>query len=396
MEATWTMAHSKSMSEFREAVSTIAAPGLNIVYADAQNNIAWYTAAKFVIRPEGANASLLQDGSGANDWIGYHDFYVNPKQENPELGFVLTANNDPQNDTTNLFPGYYVPKDRYVRLRNLLFTKSKFNREDLERIAIDVKNPVAADIAKTLVSKLSGVCIVKTQINERAAMMLKNWDGDHKVTDNAPVIYYKFLYHVMSEAMMDELGEKDFELFLKTHVQKIMLANFFNNDSSVWWDNKNTFKKETQNDIIEKAFDKTISELVVQLGFNPEKWTWGKVHTIEFEHPLGKQKPLDKIFNIGPFSEMGGMETVNNQSFDLNGKGIYKVNLGPALRRVIDFAEPESAYSINPSGQSGNFISRHYSNQVKLYISGKYRKELMNFDEVKRLSKDIVYFQPLD
>lgn len=57
------------------------------------------------------------------------------------------------------------------------------------------------------------MCIVKTQINERAAMMLKNWDGDHKVTDNAPVIYYKFLYHVMSEAMMDELGEKDFELF---------------------------------------------------------------------------------------------------------------------------------------------------------------------------------------
>lgn len=123
----------------QEAVSTIAAPGLNIVYADAQNNIAWYTAAKFAIRPDGANASLLQDGSGANDWIGYHDFSVNPKQENPELGFVLTANNDPQNDTTNLFPGYYVPKDRYVRLRNLLFTKSKFNREDLERIAIDVK-----------------------------------------------------------------------------------------------------------------------------------------------------------------------------------------------------------------------------------------------------------------
>ncbi|MFZ7115556.1 MAG: penicillin acylase family protein [Bacteroidota bacterium] len=396
MEATWTMAHSKSMAEFRDAVSTIAAPGLNIVYADAQNNIAWYTAAKFAIRPEGVNAALLQDGSGANDWSGYHDFSVNPKQENPELGFVLSANNDPQIDTTNLFPGYYVPKDRYVRLRNLLFTKSKFNREDLERIAIDVVNPVAAELSKTLVSKLSGVCIVKTQINERAAMMLKNWDGDHKVTDNAPVVYYKFLYHALAEAMMDELGEKDFELFLKTHVQKTMLTNFFNNDSSVWWDNKNTPQKETQKDVLEQAFEKTISELIVQLGYNPEKWTWGKVHTIEYEHPLGKQKPLDKIFNVGPFSEMGGMETVNNQSFDLNGKGIYKVNLGPALRRVIDFAEPESAYSINPSGQSGNFISKHYSNQVKLYISGKYRKELMNFEEVKRLSKDIVYFQPLD
>ena len=53
MEATWKLAHSESMVEFREAVSMIAAPGLNIVYADAQNNIAWYTAAKFAIRPSG-------------------------------------------------------------------------------------------------------------------------------------------------------------------------------------------------------------------------------------------------------------------------------------------------------------------------------------------------------
>jgi penicillin amidase len=136
--------------------------------------------------------------------------------------------------------------------------------------------------------------------------------------------------------------------------------------------------------------------LIEQLGHNPDKWIWGKVHTIEYEHPLGKQKPLDKIYNIGPYPEMGGMETVNNQSFDLNGKGVYKVNLGPALRRVIDFAEPEKAYSISPSGQSGNFISRHYSNQAKLYISGKYRKEMMNREEIVKVCKDVLYFKPLD
>lgn len=93
---------------------------------------------------------------------------------------------------------------------------------------------------------------------------------------------------------------------------------------------------------------------------------------------------------------MGGMETVNNQSFDLNGSGVYKVNLGPALRRVIDFAEPEKAYSINPSGQSGNFISKHYSDQAKLYISGKFRKELMNKEEIKKTCKDILFFKPLN
>jgi penicillin amidase len=74
----------------------------------------------------------------------------------------------------------------------------------------------------------------------------------------APVIYYKFLYHVFAEAMVDELGENDFELFLKTHVQKAMMLNFVRNDSTIWWDNKNTPEKETENMIIEKAFDKTV------------------------------------------------------------------------------------------------------------------------------------------
>ncbi len=396
MGTTWKLAHAKSMNEFRGAVSSITAPGLNIVYADAENNIAWYTAAKFVIRPKGANGSILQDGSGANDWLGYYDFEMNPKQENPELGFVLSANNDPQNDTTNIFQGYYVPKDRYLRLRNLLFTKSKFNRDDLEKFAIDVKNPVASEIARVLVSKLRGVSILKTQLHENASDVLKEWNGDHKLSDKGPVLYYKFLFHVFADAMMDELGEKDFEALLKTHAQKSMILDFVKNENSAWWDNKNTVKKETEAEIIEGAFDKTINELVEQLGYDPEKWTWGKVHTIEIEHPLGKQKPLNRIFNIGPFPEMGGMETVNNQSFELNGSGVYKVNLGPALRRVIDFAEPESAYSINPSGQSGNFISKHYSNQTKLYIKGKYRKELMNKEEIKRVCKDVLYFQPLN
>ena len=397
MDVTWQFAHAKNIEEFRNAVSMVAAPGLNIVYADSSNNIAWYTAAKFVIRPKGVNASLMLDGSGSNDWQGYYNFEKNPKQENPELGFVLSCNNDPQIDTTDIFPGYYVPFDRYRRLRNLLFTKSQFTREDLERFAIDVKNPVAADIGRVMLSKLSGAEIVKSQVHEMASLILRNWTGEHKVSEVAPTIYYKFLYHFLEMSMQDELGENDFILFMKTHAQKVMLKDFFKNDSSVWWDNKSTKNSvETEQMIAETAFDTTINELTRQLGFNPDKWTWGKVHTIEYEHPLGKQKPLDRFFNVGPYSEMGGMETVNNQSFDLNGSGLYKVNLGPALRRVIDFAEPEKAYSINPSGQSGNFISKHYSDQAKLYISGKFRKELMNKEEIKKTCKDILYFKPLN
>ena len=79
----------------------------------------------------------------------------------------------------------------------------------------------------------------------------------------------------------------------------------------------------------------------------------------------------------------GGMETINNESFDLNAEGIYKVNLSAALRRTIDFADPENGYSISPSGQSGNFMSSYYRDQTKLYVNGNVRKEMMNKKEIQ-------------
>ncbi len=397
MDVTWSLAHAENMSEFREAVSRVSAPGLNIVYADINDNIARYTAAKFVIRPEGVASDQLLDGSGKSDWLGYYDFAVNPREENPELGFVLSTNNPPSVDSLKFFPGYYVPEDRFVRLRHLLWKKSKFNREDMEHIAMDDTNTVAAEMGKILISRLAGVDILKSQLHERAYRILENWTGSHQINDIAPTIYYKLLYYSLQNAMQDEMGQKDFEAFLKTHIQKAMLRTFLQNDSSKWWDKTTTLSsRESQHDIIQAAFDTTISQLVYQLGYNPEKWIWGKVHSIEYEHPIGKQKPFNQIFNIGPFAEMGGIETVNNQSFDLNGSGIYKVNLGPALRRAIDFGEPETVYSINPSGQSGNFMSKHYSDQVRMYISGRFRKELMNKKEIQSVCKNVLIFKRPD
>ena len=396
MEVTWKMSHAENLAVFKDAVSQIAAPGLNIVYADTANNIARYSAAKLVIRPEKTFSDRFLDGSGANDWLGFYDFSQNPAEENPELGFVLSTNNPPSLDSVKFFPGYYTPEDRYDRLRYLLFKKSRFSRDDIERIAIDDTNTVAASVAHLLISKLNGVDIVKSQLHESAYRFLSNWKGSHQVSDVAPTIYYKLLYYALENSMQDEMGNETFQQFLKTHVQKSMLKNYFANDSSVWWDNKKTTKIETEHDIIKAAFDTTVNQLARQLGYNPEKWTWGKVHTITYEHPIGKQKPFDNVFNIGPYSEMGGIETVNNQSFDLNGDGVYKVNLGPALRRALDFGEPEIAYSINPSSQSGNFMSKYYNDQVRMYISGRFRKELMNKEEIQSVCKNVLIFKRPD
>ena len=95
-------------------------------------------------------------------------------------------------------------------------------------------------------------------------------------------------------------------------------------------------------------------------GPNPTTWTWGKLHTLELIHPIGKQKPLNLLFNVGPYPIAGGIETLNNQSFEFSNLPVFKSNLGAAVRRTIDFADPENGMSVIPGGQSGNPMSPHY------------------------------------
>lgn len=395
LEVLWKTSHAQSMEQFRNAISMIAAPGLNVIYADAEDNIAWYTAAKFVRRRPGVNPNIILDGSGADDWLGYYDFSVNPKTENPARGVVLSANNPPTADSTNWIPGYYVPPDRFMRINDFFHSQKTFDLRDMQKMNTDVTSVVAPQISQAMLARTPGTAKLRSQVHERAAEILDRWNGSHELLDVGPVIYYKWLYHTLRMMFEDELGEKDFTAFLKTHVQKCSVKPLMENSQSLWWDDVTTIsRKETESDILARSFDTCVTNLITQLGPNPDKWLWKNVHVLEIPHPLGQQKPLDEIFNIGPYPQVGGVETVNNQSFDLTGKAKYKVNLAAAVRRTIDFADPENGYTISPSGQSGNFMSRYYHDQTKMYINGEVRKEKMNRSEIEETSISRMEFIP--
>jgi len=126
--------------------------------------------------------------------------------------------------------------------------------------------------------------------------------------------------------------------------------------------------------IILKSFKESVSSLEKQLGKNVNLWTWDKVHTIEYQHPLGKVAALRPYFNVGPFPINGSNEVINNQMFLYSESSENKVLAGPSTRRVIDFSDIENSLSILPTGQSGNPLSKHYDDQAEMYKLGKFRK----------------------
>ena len=391
LDVSYTMSHSKSLRTFKSGASMLHAPGLNIMYGDAKNNIAWFASGKLYKYREGINTKLILDGaSGEDEILEYFDFEENPQAINPSINYVYSANNQPDSIKGGLYPGYYLPEDRAKRIVKLLEAKNDFTKEDVATMLFDVTSATAPNIINNL---STGIELAKLSDEEKKGLqVLVNWNGYYGKNEVAPTIYNRFIYEFLVGTYKDEMGV-GFEQFINTPYQDKALAEQVVRENSIWWDNVSTKeKKETRKDIITAAFKNAIGFIKNQLGGELNSWKWNKVFTIEHGHALGKVDALRKYFNVGPFNPDGGNEVINNQSFKIDSTGYYKVSSGPSTRRVVDFSDVENSLGISPTGQSGNVFSAHYKDQAQKYLKGEFVKMKINQKEIEA-SKNVLIFK---
>lgn len=387
LEAAYRLNHANNFVEARKAVSLFSAPGLNVMYGDVDGNIAWWAAAKLPIRPAHANSKLFLDGASGNDeYLGFYPFEKNPQSINPPWGYVYTSNNQPDTVDGVLYPGYYYPRARSGRVNALLKQEKKWTVEDMKTVNLDVVGEPQRELAKIMGSLLQQAA--DTAITSLSKHLM-NWNGDHKREDVAPAVYYNMLSQIIFLTMKDELGETAFKTLMETSVPKNSYEMLINNGTSPWWDNiKTKDVVETRQQIIEQAATNTLAILKTTMDTDEATWNWGKVHTLTHKHPLGSVKPLDRIFNVGPFEVEGGQEVINNLTFPLDTTGYFPVSVGPALRKITDFSAIEKGETVSPTGQSGNVMSPHYDDQALMFATGKFRSMLMNRTSIESKSKN--------
>lgn len=370
----------KSMNEMRETVAMIHAPGLNMMYGDKDGNIAWWASAKYIKHPKGVNTKYVIDA--ANEPLGFYDFSENPSSENPKEGYVYSANNQPDTSSFGLYQGYYATSDRGQKVMEYLSVDKKFSVEDMKTMLTDVNSVSAAPLAQIMIKSIEA----KTDNEKKALEELKNWKGDHNTESIAPLIYNMIHYYIVKNTFEDELGSKDFDVFLKLALMKHTFPKLMKNEQSIWWDNVQTKdKKETAKEILQQSFTAAIAQLEQKHGNDVQQWLWKKAHLLTHNHPLGRQGGwLGWLFNVGPFGVMGGNEVLNISSFTLNDEGVYKVAHGASMRIIIDFANVNVAYNILPTGQSGNLMSPHYKDQAERYNKGEFRTMYMSEKDIKQ------------
>lgn len=395
MNALYGISHAKNIKEFRAALPDIHAPGLNIMYGDAQGNVAWWATASLYKIPDSVQTKLIfEPNMGFSGGKEYLDFSENPQAINPPWNYVYSANNQPDSIAGMLYPGYYLPENRAKRIVELLEPKDDWDKGSVGRMITDVTSSVNPSIVKSLGKLLDISNLSDNQI--QLLDKLNTWQGDYPLESVEATLYHRWIYYFLKNTFSDELGQDMFKQLQTAHFHKRLIAPMAANPNSVWWDDVTTETiVESQDRIVQKSFEEAFTSLEGEFGTDTSTWTWGRVHSLEHGHPIGQVGGLlRRFFNVGPFPVHGTKEVINNMGFGYNGGHYYKVGSGPSTRRIIDFSDVENSISILPTGQSGNPFSAHYEDQAEMFVNGEFRKMMMNKAEIFETSASKLVLTP--
>ncbi|UVE18028.1 penicillin acylase family protein [Pseudomonas sp. LS44] len=394
LDAFYQLNRADTLSKARDATAKIHAPGLNIVWANAAGDIGWWAAAKLPQRPAGVNPSFILDGSSHEaDKPGFLPFSANPQEENPARGYIVSANYQPLSPTGVAIPGYYNLADRGQRLNERLAQRDvKWDLQNSQALQLETATGYPQRLLQPLLADLRAAAADDA---ERALVeQLAGWDGDHQLDSRAATLFNQLTFQLAYAATHDELGDQFFDNLLYTRVLDTLLPRLAANPASPWWDERSTPTKEGRAETVKKAWQSSLAHLRSTLDNDPAQWQWSSAHSLTHGHPLGQQKPLDKLFNVGPFAAPGGHEVPNNLSHRV-GPAPWQVVYGPSTRRLIDLADATHSLGINPVGQSGVPFDAHYQDQAEAYIQGQYLPQHYSEEDVKANTKATLHLVPV-
>jgi penicillin amidase len=381
LEAFYGMNHASNIEEFSQSVQGIHAPGLNIMYADASDNIGWWAAARIPVRPDHVSPWHILDGSSGKDSpTGFYDFSFNPQSVNPEAGFIVSANHRPQPQQQPqqgfMTPGYYNFDARAVRLTQLLENTQQATIENQRPLQLDTTSNHAREAMATLLSQL------EADMDADLKQQLQSWDGNFLKESIAASVFIEWQYQLAEQVFKDELGEDLFGMMKETRKIDFGFYNILKNPQSPWWNNVDNADINGMKDVINHSWDKAIAVLNKDLGSDWQQWQWQRRHTLTLNHALSRAPLLSHLFSIGPAPVDGSHAVPNNLSQKFS-SGEQPVIYGPSTRRLIDFAKPERSQGILPAGQSGNPFDQHYDDQFETYVRGGYRQQILDIDSIK-------------
>ena len=377
--------------EFTAALREWSCPPHNFVYADVKGHIGYVQAGWVPQRARGFGLLPGPGWTGEYEWEGYLPFEELPQAFDPPEGWLASANHKTVDDS---YP-HFLSADwehslRAQRIVELLHSRKRHTIADFLAMQLDDLNPVARRLQPVL-STLEP----EEELARRAVAYIRGWDCRMKADSVAASIYELWLYCFLHRLFDEPLGELADEIvgagilplsqisgFGKQTA--LLLLNLLTEDPpSLWLVAAAPQAADPRQHLLREALNETLRLLRQELGEEIESWTWGRLHRLAYNHPLGSVWPLNRLFNRGPFPMDGNQDTL------LRAVVVPRFPFGPvttcdSLRLVCDAGDWRRSVIVTASGQSGHPASRHYADQIPLYLAGTCRPLLWERSDIEK------------
>lgn len=388
----WTSLNlAKGWDDFVDAMRKLTSPALNIVYADVEGNIGYWVSGEVPIRSKEKTMMPYNGASGKEEWNGVVPFEEMPHCLNPKSGRVISCNHKIVADDYPHFLGNtWMNGYRAKRVGQLLSDEKKYSLKEMGRFQMDFYSIPGKELQSHF-DHTSGSNPSEQQMLDH----LKSWNGYLTADSIGGCVYQVVRSELIRNLLEKSLGRKLMHEMTGAPFHELLsgITELYGHDTSMLLrllndkDSKLMKLAGGKNRLLEKSLRSSMIKMTNLLGKNMEDWQWGKLHQLLFEHPVGKKKPFDKVFNIGPIPIGGDTDTVHQTAF-FRERGYDGSLVCPSYRQLIDLDDMRKSLNMMAPGNSGQVGSPFYNNLTENWLEGKFKK--MSWGEKVRGKKLIL------
>jgi penicillin amidase len=244
----------------------------------------------------------------------------------------------------------WVPKWRFERIKEILERPEKKTLQDMAALQTDYLSIPA----RKIVLLLKDTQTQDLRVSE-AITLLRNWDFRLTPESPAAALFQVWYDRHLGPAVVG----------LRTPPEAVKLIGDIDSNALLAV-LEHPAGRAQRDALFVGTLRNAMAEMEQRQGTNWLQWSWGKLHQMEFIHPLSSALDADtaKQMNLAARSRGGGAFTVNANSYPVS---TMKVTGGASFRMVLDVGNWDNALAFNVPGQSGDPKSKHYGDLFDLW-----------------------------